>query len=81
MKIIKPGIANDGSTIMVVRLSEPWDSRRYLTQDEMKLKKSDFPEDTIFITEGKTKGIRKIWERFVAAKNKLIDNVMHVNNP
>lgn len=39
--------------IKVVRTSEPWDSRRYLTQEEMKLKKSDFREDTVFVIGGK----------------------------
>jgi len=52
-KKIKPGLAKDGSRIMVVRQSEPWDNRRYLIQEEMKLKKQDFPEDTVFVTGGK----------------------------
>jgi len=56
--LIKPGLAQDGSTIMAVRLSESWDNRRYLTQEEMTLKKSDFPEDTVFVIGGKMSEIK-----------------------
>jgi len=58
VRIKKPGLANDGSTLMVCRLGEPWDNRRYLTQEEMNLKKSDFPEDAVFLIGGKMSGLR-----------------------
>lgn len=57
-KTIKPGLAWDGSTLIVCRLGDPWDRRRYLTQEEMKLKKSDFPEDTVFMIGGKMTEIK-----------------------
>jgi hypothetical protein len=47
------GIARDGYTLMAVRMGEPLTEDRYLTQEEMKLKISDFAPDTVFILSGK----------------------------
>lgn len=44
--------------MLVVRLSESWAKRRYLSRGELKLKKEDFPVDTIFITGGKMSQVR-----------------------
>jgi hypothetical protein len=35
--------------ILYGRLSEPLSSFRYLTDEEMKLRKSDFPDDAVFM--------------------------------
>lgn len=64
--IVRPGIAKDGSRIEIVRMGESWANRRYLTQEEMNLNKSDFPEDTVFFMGGKMSG-KKVTEEHVDA--------------
>lgn len=43
------GLTSDGYTLMAVRMLESLTEDRYLTQEEMKLKMSDFAPDTVFI--------------------------------
>lgn len=43
------GVTKDGHRLFVVKLMEPLSSGHWLTQEEMKIKKSDFPSDTVFI--------------------------------
>lgn len=72
------GLANDGSTLMVCRLGEPWDNRRYLTQEEMNLKKADFPEDTVFVGGGKMSEIRVTEEQIDAIMEKTVFEIKTV---